>query len=180
MLNKGQIKLVQTAVRTAGLRYKNDDGRYRLLLRQYRQPGGAPVSSCTQLNHSQLEDLLAICESFGWRHPGKAADFYRKKIKRPGHAASFAQQAAIQHLAGDLGWGDSQLAGMIERMTQARKRLVSELTSRQAYNLIEAMKAMFARGAGRRFGNLRGIQREMEVTDDQENQTEKVGSAGNT
>ena len=74
MLNNSQIKLVQVAVRAAGLRGKGFDGRYRLLLGQYHQPNGQPVTSCKQLNNWQIDDLLAICESHGWRCPGKADD----------------------------------------------------------------------------------------------------------
>jgi len=106
MLNKDQIKLVQTAVRAAGLRTKYCEGRYRLLLGQYRQPGGSPVTSCKQLNNSQLEDLLAICEANGWRMPGKPDDFYRSKINNESDIASFAQQSAIRKLADDLSWNE--------------------------------------------------------------------------
>jgi len=80
MLNKQQIILIQMAVKQAGLRTSRQDGRYRLLLAQYRNPRGKPITSCKELNNSQIDDLLAICESMGWRHPDKKPDHYRKKI----------------------------------------------------------------------------------------------------
>jgi len=100
MLNKPQIKLVQTAIRKAGLRGSGAEGRYRFLLSRYLQPNGTPVTSCKQLDNRQLDDLMAICEAQGFRHPDKPADFYRTKLAGRDELASFAQQAAIQHLAG--------------------------------------------------------------------------------
>ena len=117
MPSKPQIKMLQTAVRAAGLRSAKSEGRYRLLLAQYKRPGGKPVESCKQLNHRQLEDMLAICESYGWRMPGKAEDYFRRKRNRQDIVASFAQQEAIKHLAGDLGWNEFQVGGLIKRIT---------------------------------------------------------------
>jgi len=163
-LNNRQIKLVQMAVRAAGLRTKNADGRYRLLLGQYKQPGGQAVTSCKQLNNWQLEDLLAICEAHGWRCPGKEPDHFRTKVaacRFNGDVASFAQQSAIEKLAGDLGWSDLQLGGMIERMTGGTKDSVAGLTPSQAYKLIEALKAMFSREKGKELKTLRDVQKEV-------------------
>lgn len=171
MLNNPQIKLVQTAVRTAGLRTVQFDGQYRLLLRQYLQPNSKPVTSCKQLNNSQLEDLLAICEAHGWRMPGKPVDFYRSKVATQYDIASFAQQSAIKKLAGDLGWNDYQLGGMLKRMTGGVVRSVTALSPRQAYKTIEALKAILTRDTGKHYSNLREVQEDMEVaTDGQKSQ----------
>lgn len=171
MLNNQQIKLIQTAVRTAGLRTVQFDGQYRLLLRQYLQPNGKPVTSCKQLNNSQLEDLLAICEAHGWRMPGKPVDFHRSKVATQSDIASFAQQSAIKKLAGDLGWNDYQLGGMLKRMTGGIVRSVTALSPRQAYKTIEALKAILTRGTGKHYSNLREVQEDMEVaTDGQKSQ----------
>ena len=166
MLNKQQIILVQTAVRKAGLRTTQFEGRYRLLLGQYTQPNGRPVDSCTQLNNSQLEDLLAICEAHGWQMPGKPADFYRRKVATRDDTASFAQQSAIKHLAGDLGWEDFQLAGLLKRITNDRVTSVNALTPRQAYNIIEALKAILGRQKGKKYNNLNEVKEDMEVATD--------------
>ena len=157
-LNVGQIRLVQAAVRAAGLRTRHFDGQYRMLLRQYKQPNGQPVDSCKQLNNSQLEDLLAICEAHGWCYPGKEENFYRAKIAKRYEIASFAQQSAIKKLAGDLGWADYQLAGFIKKMTGDKVNSVAALTPAQAYRTIEGLKAILCREAGKRYSNLKQIE----------------------
>lgn len=140
MLNQNQIKLLQTALRAAGLRGA-DETRYRLLLSHYR------VASSKQLTQVQLDDLLAICEGLGWCRPGYAPDHYRRKTLGASASglASTPQRQAIRHLAGDLGWDADQLAGLIRRLTGQSARLIEQLTNREAYNLIEAMKAMVNR-----------------------------------
>ena len=163
MLTKQQIKLIQTAVRRAGLRSARAEGRYRLLLAQYRQPTGKPATSCKQLNHSQLEDMLAICEAYGWRMPGKKEDYYRMKRVRSESVASFAQQAAIDHLKGDLGWYDYQLEGFLKRMTGGFVTNVAGLNPAQAYDVIEALKSMVGRRVGKQYKNLKKVQADMEV-----------------
>jgi len=174
MLNNQQIRLVQKAVRDAGLRSKKFDGRYRVLLGQYKQPDGKPVTSCKQLNNYQLDDLLAICESLGWRMPGKEANHYRFKRSIEANFASFAQQEAIKNLKGDLGWNNQQLAGMLKRMTGGFVEHVNALTPGQAYKIIEALKAMFGRETGKQYSNLNQIKEEMETATDGKQQS-KIG-----
>ena len=99
--NPRQIRLLQTAAGAVGLR---QSGQYYLLLAQYLAPDGKPVTSCKQLTNAQIDNFLAICESLGFRHPGKPENFYRNKDARRYEEASFAQQAAIRHLAAELGW----------------------------------------------------------------------------
>lgn len=178
MLNNLQIRLIQTAVRVAGLRRKHSDGRYRLLLAQYKQPNGRPVRSCKQLNNSQLEDMLAICEAHGWRCPGKPEDYFRQKVaisQMAGNVASFAQQSAIKHLAGDLGWNEYQLNGMIKRITAAEATNITALTPAQAYKLIEALKAILGRETGKQYSNLSDVKKDMETARDGKEQESKVG-----
>lgn len=166
-----QIKLVQTAIRTAGLR--KTEGRYRMLLGQYIQPNGSPVTSCKQLSSFQLEDILAICEAYGWQMPGKPRGYFQKKAaaSRDGSSASFAQQSAIKYLAGDLGWGDRQLAGMIERVTKNDANCVDNvaaLNRRQAYKVIEAIKAILSRNTSKQYANLNEIREDFQETKDGE------------
>jgi len=175
MLNKAQIKLVQTAVRAAGLRGKGADGRYRLLLNQFLQSDGRPVTSCKQLNNIQLEDLLAICESYGWRMPGKAENHFRRLRCRHGNTASYAQQRAIGYLKGDLGWDDLQLGGFLKRQTGGFVDSVVGLSSAQAYKVIEGLKAILGRPAGKQYNSLKDVQADMEVNNGEEGQTSKVG-----
>jgi len=157
------------------LRTKQSDGRYRLLLGQYKQPNGRPVTSCKQLNNSQLEDMLAICEAHGWRMPGKPANHFRFKVATESEYASFAQQSAIKHLAGDLGWGDEQLAGMLKRMTGGFASNTAALRPGHAYKVIEALKAMLGREAGKHYSNLTEIKEDMEAVTDGKQKTNQVG-----
>ena len=157
MLENNQIKLIQTAVRSAGLRTAEFDGRYRMLLRQYLQPDSTPVTSCKQLNNSQLDDILAICEAHGWRHPEKAEDFYRQKIQQGYEIASYGQQQAIRYLAGDLGITLPQLNEFIKHQTSNEADDVAALAPRQAYSIIEALKAIINRQTGKQFKNIQEI-----------------------
>lgn len=163
MPNKKQIKLIQTAVNTVGLRAS---GQYKLVLEQYHNRRGRPVTSCKDLNNAQIDNLLAICESMGWRHPDKPAWYYRNKDAQTNEYASFAQQAAIRKMAGDLGWNDEQLAGMIKRVTRRQVTSLAGITPRMAYNLIEALKAMLGRGSEKVYKNLTEVQNDMEVAKD--------------
>jgi len=145
-LNKQQIKLIQTAVRAAGLRSNGDDRRYRLLLRQYRTGSGRPAVSCKELTNRQVDDLLAICEAMGWRHPQYEPDHFRRKAAEEGSLGpSFALRQAIAYLAADLGWSPEGLKKMISRMTGGQTDALSRMTSRQAWALAEAMKSMLER-----------------------------------
>jgi len=162
-LNNQQIKLLQTAVRAAGLRAKGREERYRLLLRQYRQSDGSAVTSCKQLSNSQLGDLLAICEAHGFRMPGKAEDHFRRKV-RSSRWSSYAQREAIKHLAGDLGIDVQQLGKFVSRMTKGNKRGIVSLTKAEAYNIIEGLKAMFGRGRGKHYNDLNEIKEDTEAS----------------
>lgn len=163
------------AVRGAGLRSKKFEGRYRLLLSQYRQSNGRPVTSCKQLNNSQVEDLLAICESHGWRHPGKPADYYRqKRINSLDDFASYAQQEAIKKLAGDLGWSNEHLGNFIAKMLGSETSSVILLTPQQAYKAIEALKSILGRQTGKQYSSLKEVQKDMEVENGQE-QASQIG-----
>ncbi len=170
-LNYKQIKLVQTAVRAAGLRDKTGDQRYRILLGNYKAPDGGPVTSCKQLNNYQLDDLLAICESLGWQYPGQRPAYYRNRSKKQGNLASFAQQSAIAYLAGDLGWNTKQMSGMVERQTAGRIEHVQQLRANEAHGLIEALKNILSRETGRSYKNLTEVQQDMEATDGKKQKT---------
>jgi hypothetical protein len=156
MLNAEQIKLVQVACNKAGIRRPGQDGRYRLMLRQYTQPSGHPVESCKQLNNEQLDDILAICEAQGWRMPGQSKTFYRDKVaqKADGDIATFSQQQTILFLTQDLGFTDLHRKNFIKRMTRDKADSVSNLTRRQAWQITEALTAMIRRHTGINFQNL--------------------------
>ena len=166
--------MLQTAVRAAGLRGRSSaqENRYRLLLGKYLQSSGAKVTSCKQLNNSQLEDLLALCESLGWRMPGVRETWFRDKAVRnvDGDIASYAQQQAIRYLAGDLGWADNNLVGLICKITNGSCEGVEQLSSRQAWATIECLKSMLGRQKGKEYKTLKDVRDDAErnVTDGKE------------
>ena len=155
-MTNDQIKLVQTAVRRAGIRTKFE-GRYRLLLGQYLQPNGRPVTSCKQLTNNQLDDILAICEAHGWRMPDKSETYYRDKVNQAGDYATYAQQQAIRYLAEDLGMVGLHLNNFIRHMTNQTVDSIARLVSDDAWKIIEALKAILKRKTGVKFDSLQSI-----------------------
>lgn len=161
MPNKDQIKLIQTAARAAGLRNGKQEGRYRMVLQQYR------VKSCKDMTNAQIDDFLAICEALGWRYPGKPETYCRDRANAAvdKNSASFAQLEAITHLAGDLGY-DMPMTKFLARMTHGRIDAVVHLTRQEAYNVISALKAMLQRRDGIKYRDCKQIENQYtEVTE---------------
>lgn len=180
MLNNNQIKLVQTAVRGAGIRTAKFDGRYRMLLAKYKQSNGRPVTSCKQLNRGQIDDLLAICESLGWRHPGKSETYYRDRIEKDVYnaGASYAQTEAIGHLAGDLGMSEEHLKRFVLRMTNQRTDSLLLASQREAWAITEALKNMLSRKDGKNYQTLADVTsayKRTEAATDGENEKDQEG-----
>ena len=174
MVSNLQLRLIHIAARQAGLIVKKDDRRYRLLLAQYKTADGGVATTSKQLNNSQIEDLLAICESMGW-DSGRGATYFRDKVAAHGTFASFAQCSAIDKLRGDLGWNAQNLKGMIGRMTAHSKSSVAELTVRQASNIIEALKNMTIRAKGMSPNATLNDIKDTEVVHGKEEQSRQVG-----
>ncbi len=174
MVSNKQLKLIHIAARQAGLIVKRDDRRYRLLLAAYKTRDGGVASTSKQLNNSQIEDLLAICEAMGWSS-GRGDTYFRDKVAARGTFASFAQCSAIDKLRGDLGWNADNLKGMIGRMTAYSKSSVAELTVRQASNIIEALKNMTIRAKGMSPNATLNEIKDTEVDHGKEEQTRKIG-----
>lgn len=159
MLNAEQIKLVQTAIHKAGIRKPGEDSRYRLLLAQYKDSKGRAIVSCKQLNNWQLDDILAICESHGWRMPGQSETFYRDKTAEltDSNTASYGQQEAIKFLAADLGFSSPHLANFIRYMTRDEKDSVACLSPSEAWKITEALTAIIRKQTGIKFKSLAEI-----------------------
>ena len=157
MLKGKQIQLVQIAARQAGLRGTRFEGRYHMLLGQYKQSSGEPVTSCKQLNGFQMEEFLAICESMGFRCKGKPDDHFRQLVSSRGEYASPGQKIAIKNLVGDLGWTVVNLNGFIKKMTKGEVDNISEINSRQAWKIIEAFKNMVSKKTGKKYNSLKEI-----------------------
>jgi hypothetical protein len=141
-------------------------------LGKYKSRNGSPVTSSKQLSNWQLDDLLAICESQGWRYPGRPDDFFRKKRARestyPDRCARYAQQEAIKYLAGDLGWRLAQVCGLAERILGKKGIHIVMLTPGEAYKVIEALKAILGRERDKTYANLNEVMEDMEADKDVE------------
>ena len=175
MPSNDQLKLIHIAARAAGLISDIGEERYRTLLGHYKDSKGCKIKSSKDLNNYQIDDLLAICEALGWRAPGKDQDFYRLKAAQNSEGyASYAQQSAIEHLAGDLGWGKDHLGGFLMRMSHGWAENVAALTTAQAYKVIEGMKSILCRGIGKENMPLNQLKEEMERTRDGQEITSQV------
>jgi hypothetical protein len=149
MVNNKQLKLIHQAARAAGLIDKTGDGRYRLVLRQYRDRAGRPAASSKQLTNHQIDDFLALCESLGFRLPNRPSHFFRDKAAAGYRQATIPTLAALRQLAGDLGWTEAHLVNFLRRMARPGESTdLITLPPRLAYVAIEAMKAMFNRTSG--------------------------------
>jgi hypothetical protein len=155
-VSKKMIRVLQVAVKQLGLRSKEADGRYKLLLMQYSDQHGRPVESSTQLDRYQWEDLMAILEAKGFRHRDGDEHHYRREVERRvdaagGGKASAAQLEAIRQLARDLGWNDDGLDGFCVRVG---KRRLENLGVSGASKIIEALKAMLSRRDGTHYNKV--------------------------
>lgn len=161
-LNTKQIRLAQAAARGAGLRTKDSDGRYRLVLAQYKQPSGREVTSCKQLTREQFDDFLSICRSMGWQDKSTTPHSYRqgnKQHRRDG--ASDAQLEAIKQLAGNLGFTQDQYPAMVKGFTRGRADSLATLTDATASSLIEALKAKLTRTRQKPYSSLQDVANDM-------------------
>lgn len=141
-ITANQIRSLQIAARQVGLRCGKDDGRYKLLLMQYKEPHGRGCQSCKELNQTQYEDFMAICESMGFVHFSGDKRHYRDKRDSRGDCKSFAQLEAIKAMASDLGWDSEHLQAFCVKMGKAP---LTYLSGVDAGKIIEALKAMIGR-----------------------------------
>ncbi len=141
-ITANQVRSLQIAAKQVGLRSGKDDGRYKLLLMQYKQPTGKPCQSCKELNQTQYEDFMAICESMGFVHYSGDERHYRDKRESRGDGKSFAQMEAIKAMATDLGWDAAHLQEFCAKMGGVP---LTYLSGADAGKVIEALKAMLGR-----------------------------------
>lgn len=135
MLTKPQMILLQTARRQVpSLR---EDARWRMVLRNV-----ARVESSRELTNRSLEDVLALLEELGFRAPSKRPDHYRRKVASRGQTVSDEQLYKMGAMAHEAGL---DLDGFCRRMSAGRTDNPSELEPLEAYNVIEALKAIINR-----------------------------------
>jgi hypothetical protein len=123
-----------------------NDPQYRTLLRSV-----AGVESCKSLDNPGVEDVMAVLEGMGFAsHPG-GPTYWRDKVDRRGSRVNERMVHLIRELAAG---GRYDLAAMVRRQTGNRTDVVEQLLPREAWMLIEALKAINTRetAAGPRTG----------------------------
>ena len=133
-----QLRTIHVAARQVGLIDGTDDERYRLLLRNT-----AGVASAKQLDQRGFEDVMAVMEDLGYAPPGVAMGesfYWRNKVKSRGQRANARQIHLIDQLVGEQ--NKYPLGALLRRHSNGRTDQVKDLHPREAWNLIEALKAM--------------------------------------
>jgi len=130
-----ELKLIHMAYRQAGL----EEEHYRMILRNV-----AGVESAKLLSQTDLENVMAVLEDSGFRHAGKPADYWRSKVALRGSICGERMVRKIEDLAAGQKY---DLAGLCRRVSAERVARVDKLMPREAYQLIEALKAICARQA---------------------------------
>ena len=128
-----QLRLIHMAYRQAGL----VEEHYRLILRNV-----AGVGSAKELSQSGFEDVMAVIEESGFQESGKPANYWRSKVSRRGVFCGERMANRIVSLAAGQPY---DLAGLCRRVSDQRVDRVDRLTPREAYNMIEMLKAMASR-----------------------------------
>ena len=131
-----QIKLIQIARRQVGL----EESAYRILLRNV-----ANVDSCTKLGNRGVEDVMAVLEDMGFRQIDQPGDYWRQKVRqRESGECPERMVRLIFALAAETKY---EASGMALRHSHGRTEIVEQLEYREAYEVIEALKAIKERDA---------------------------------
>jgi hypothetical protein len=133
MATKPQIQLVQIARRQCGL----NEPQYRMLLANV-----ASVASTTQLDNTQVEDVMDVLESMGFVDRDHGAGYWAGKVQRRGHAVNERMLRKIEAMAAETKY---PLGALVRRMTSKRTDRPEQLLPREAWQLIEALKAIIDR-----------------------------------
>lgn len=128
-----QIKLIHLAVSQAKL----TKDQYRTVL---RNSGG--VESSKDLDQAGFEDCMAVIEDCGFRERDKPADYWRAKVIRRGHSAGERMVRKILALGQESRY---EIPALCLRFSGQRTSVVEELGPREAWMLIEMLKASNAR-----------------------------------
>ena len=128
-----QIRVIQMAKRAVGL----TDPAYRTLLRNV-----ADVESSKSLINAGVEDVLAVLEDLGFQSHPAGPNYWRRKVVRRGQCCNERMIWKIEALAAEQRY---QLPALCLRMSNRRTDQVGLLYPKEAYNLIEALKAIVDR-----------------------------------
>lgn len=128
-----QLKVLHVAARHVGLIQGNDAVRWRLLLRNV-----GDVESSKQLDNAGVENVMAVLEDMGFvdfRGPG----YWGGKVRRRNCECGERMARKIETMAAESRY---PVGPMCRRMSKGRTDFVGELTPREAWELIEAYKAI--------------------------------------
>ena len=140
MITHRQLYLIHKAARAVNLidADKNEQ-RYRMLLKNT-----AGVDSAKDLNQAQFEDVMAVLEDEGFRGGGSPT-YWRDKVAARGSQANARQLKLINDLhAANPRYA---LAALCKRFSSDRVDRPERLYPREAWKLIEMLKASNAREA---------------------------------
>lgn len=136
-LTDRQIALIHIAAKAVKL----DDAQYRLLLSNV-----AGVTSSDDLDQAGFEDVMAVLEDMGWP-PLKDQDYWRRKVSERGQSTGSRMAFKIRQLHEGLPY---PLEALCRRFSEGRTDKLEELKPREAWKLIEGLKAMRDRWAEQR------------------------------
>lgn len=124
-----QIKTIQTGRQVVGL----TDAAYRTLLRSV-----AGVESCKDLSNPGVEDVLAVLEGMGFDSHPSGKTYWRDKVDRRGSRANERMVQKIREMAPHQRYS---LPALASRQSGGRTEDVEQLLPREAWMLIELLKA---------------------------------------
>jgi phage gp16-like protein len=133
MPTKAQIQIVQIARRQVQL----NEPQYRMLLANV-----AGVQSTKDLTNEDVERVMDVMEGMGFEDSKHGAGYWGRKAARIGFAANDRMIRKIETMAAETKY---PLAALVHRFSSKRTDQVQQLLPREAWQLIEALKAIIAR-----------------------------------
>jgi hypothetical protein len=133
MPTKPQIQIVQIARRQVGL----NNPQYRMLLANV-----AGVKSTTELNNTQVEDVMDVLEGMGFVDSKHGAGYWGGKVQRRSQVANERMTRKIEAMAAETKY---PLGALARRFSNKRTDQVHQLLPREAWMLIEALKDIVER-----------------------------------
>ena len=133
MPTKDQIQIVQIARRQVGL----NEPQYRLLLANV-----AGVASTKDLGNAAVEDVMDVLEGLGFVDSKNRAGYWGGKVRRRGSECGERMRRKIEVLASETKY---PLGALVHRFSGKRTDRVEQLLPREAWNLIEGLKAIVGR-----------------------------------
>jgi phage gp16-like protein len=132
MITKQQIILIHVAQS----RVRLNELQYRTLLHNV-----AGVETCKDLDQAGVEDVMAVFEDMGFQDK-EGGNYWREKVRRRGSECGERMRRKIEAMAAETKY---PLGALVHRMSNKRTDKVELLYPREAWQLIEALKAIIDR-----------------------------------